>query len=99
MMNDLQPGDCIIAFSSQKLYALRNKINRHFGKSGENLVAIIYGKLPPEVRKRQAQLFNEGTLPFLVSTNAIGMGLNLKIKKVVFSEIEKKGPGRGFGII
>lgn len=59
--------------------------------TGENKVAIIYGRLPPEVRKNQAQLFNEGTLPIMVSTNAIGMGLNLKIKRIIFSEVEKKG--------
>lgn len=99
LMQDLQPGDCIIAFGANKLYALRDRINKQYSKNGENLVAIIYGRLPPEVRKKQAQLFNEGVLPFLVSTNAIGMGLNLKIKRVVFSEIEKKGQQNSFGII
>lgn len=87
LKNDLKPGDCIIAFSSKTLYELRNQINEMTSENRENRVAIIYGKLPPEVRKAQAKLFNEGTLPYLVSTNAIGLGLNLKIKRVIFSEI------------
>jgi ATP-dependent RNA helicase SUPV3L1/SUV3 len=89
----MQPGDCIIAFGVRRLYTLRKQINKFFSKTGENKVAIVYGKLPPEVRKKQAQLFNEGVLPYLVSTDAIGMGLNLKIKKIVFSDLMKSENG------
>ena len=33
--------------------------------------------MPPICRKTQAEKFNTGKLPYLVATNAIGMGLNL----------------------
>lgn len=54
-----------------------------------NYTAIVYGKLPPECRKEQANLFNQNNLPYLVATNAIGMGLNLNIKKIVFMDITR----------
>ncbi len=54
-----------------------------------NYTAIVYGKLPPECRKEQANLFNKKYLPYLVATNAIGMGLNLNIKKIVFMDITR----------
>ena len=41
-----------------------------------NHTAIVYGRLPPECRKNQARDFNNYKLPYLVATNAIGMGLN-----------------------
>lgn len=34
-------------------------------------------------------MFNTRDLPYLVATNAIGMGLNLNIRKVVFLAIER----------
>jgi ATP-dependent RNA helicase SUPV3L1/SUV3 len=54
-----------------------------------NHAAIVYGKLPPECRKDQARRFNDKNLPFLVATNAIGMGLNLNIKRIVFMAIHR----------
>ena len=54
-----------------------------------NHTAIVYGKLPPECRKDQAKRFNQKDLPYLVATNAIGMGLNLNIKKIVFMAIHR----------
>ena len=58
-----------------------------------NYTAIIYGKLPPECRKEQAISFNTGQLPYLVATNAIGMALNLNIKKIVFLSIDRPTAG------
>jgi ATP-dependent RNA helicase SUPV3L1/SUV3 len=57
----------------------------------ENKWALIYGSLPPETKKTQAIAFNERTegVKFLVATNAIGMGLNLNINRVIFTNIYK----------
>lgn len=55
---DMQPGDCIIGFSAKSLYRLRKQINSIYCKGNANKVGIIYGKLPPECRKLQSQLFN-----------------------------------------
>jgi len=84
---DLRRGDCIIAFSRSKVYAIKNQIERELKQK----CCIVYGRLPPETRFQQAKLFNtsDNDYPFLVATDAIGMGLNLNIKRVVFSTLEK----------
>ena len=51
--------------------------------------SVIYGSLPPEIRRRQMELFNTGQTKVVVSTDAIGMGLNLPVKRIVFLEMEK----------
>lgn len=52
--------------------------------------------MPPETKKTQAKAFNEreGSTKFLISTDAIGMGLNLNIGRVIFSNIHKKFAGQ-----
>ncbi len=50
---------------------------------------MIYGSMPPENRKRQIELFNRGETSVVVATDAIGMGLNLPIRRIVFLENEK----------
>lgn len=53
--SDIRPGDCIIEFSSSKLYKLREKINELKGTPDQPCkTAIIYGKMPPSCRKAQA---------------------------------------------
>ncbi|NJK42814.1 MAG: hypothetical protein HC937_04065, partial [Aquincola sp.] len=52
-------------------------------------VSVIYGALPPEVRRREAERFAEGASHILVATDAIGMGLNLPIRRVLFSTLTK----------
>jgi hypothetical protein len=54
-----------------------------------NICAIIYGKLPPDIRKEQARLYNEGHYKYMVATDAIGMGLNLNIKRIIFTNLKK----------
>lgn len=56
-----------------------------------SLFFIISGGLPPEARKAQALLFStpDSGYDVLVASDAIGMGLNLSIKRIVFSTIEK----------
>lgn len=78
----VRPGDCIVAFSRGDIFSIRRTI--------ESLTpykcAIIYGQLPPETRSTQARLFNEENTGFdiLVASDAIGMGLNLNIRRIVF---------------
>ena len=57
----------------------------------DNKCAVIYGNLPPETKKSQALAFNnqdEG-FKFLVATDAIGMGLNLNINRIIFTTNKK----------
>ena len=49
------------------------------------------GGLPPDSRKDQARLFStpDSGYDVLVASDAIGMGLNLAIKRIIFSQVEK----------
>lgn len=82
-LNRLRKGDCIVAFTIVQIHTLRKAIERRTGKR----VAIIYGSLPPETRAQQAALFNDpdNDYDYLVASNAIGMGLNLSIRRIIFA--------------
>lgn len=80
----LPQGTAVIAFSRNKVYALKE----HFSRLG-NSVSIIYGALPPNIKRENAELFKNGESEVLISTDAIAMGLNLPIQTIVFYETEK----------
>ena len=80
----LQKGDAIIAFSRKDVLTLSARF-RQWGYS----VASIYGALSPEVRRTESERFNSGQADILVATDAIGMGLNLPIRRVIFTHIHK----------
>ncbi|KAH9882159.1 hypothetical protein J1614_001331 [Plenodomus biglobosus] len=83
----LEKGDCIVAFTIIGIHALRREIETRTGKH----CAIVYGSLPPETRAQQARLFNDpdNDYDYLVASDAIGMGLNLAIKRVIFESTMK----------
>ncbi|XP_057841683.2 DExH-box ATP-dependent RNA helicase DExH18, mitochondrial [Cryptomeria japonica] len=83
----IESGDCIVAFSRRELFEIRMAIE----KFTKHRCCIIYGALPPETRKQQANLFNNQDNDFdvLVASDAIGMGLNLNIKRIVFYGLQK----------
>lgn len=83
----LQKGDCIVAFSRLNLHTLKRMVEKHTGKR----CAIIYGALPPEVRVQQAALFNDpdNDYDYIVASDAIGMGLNLEIRRVILESVFK----------
>lgn len=83
-MAQLRAGDAVVAFSRRDVLMLRDQI----AASG-HAVSVIYGALPPEVRRREAERFAVGASSVLVATDAIGMGLNLPIRRVLFSTLEK----------
>lgn len=80
----LQKGDAVIAFSRKDVLTLSARL-RQWGWR----VASIYGALSPEVRRTESRRFSEGEADILVATDAIGMGLNLPIRRVVFSTLHK----------
>jgi len=80
----LQLGDAVVAFSRRDVLMLRDQI-----AAAGHPVSVIYGALPPEVRRREAERFAEGASHILVATDAIGMGLNLPIRRVLFSTLTK----------
>ncbi len=77
-------GDAVVAFSRRDVLLLRDQI-----AAAGHPVSVIYGALPPEVRRREAERFAGGEAHILVATDAIGMGLNLPIRRVLFSTLEK----------
>lgn len=80
----LKKGDAVVAFSRRDVLMLRDQV----AASGK-VVSVIYGALPPEVRRREAERFASGESHILVATDAIGMGLNLPIRRVLFSTVVK----------
>ena len=83
-MAQVQEGDAIIAFSRKEVLNLA----QYYRNKGMK-ASVIYGALSPEVRRRQAQAFITGKTQILVATDAVGLGLNLPISRVVFSETRK----------
>ena len=81
---DLRAGDALIAFSRRDVLDLRAELLRRGRR-----VAVVYGALSPEVRRAEAARFRNGEAEILVATDAIGMGLNLPIRRVVFSTLRK----------
>lgn len=83
-LTDLTTGDALIAFSRREVLDLRAALMQHGRR-----VAVVYGALSPEVRRAEAQRFNSGAADIMIATDAIGMGLNLSIKRVVFAALKK----------
>ena len=86
-LQNLRKGDCVVSFSVMGIHALRKQIERTTGKK----VATVYGSLPPETRAQQARLFNDpnNDYDYLVASDAVGMGLNLAIKRIIFEASAK----------
>ena len=80
----VQPGDALITFSKVGVLSVAEDL-RQSGKEP----AIIYGALPYATRRKQMEGFLEGKMEYIVSTDAIGMGLNLPIRRIIFMETEK----------
>ncbi|KKA17812.1 Mitochondrial ATP-dependent RNA helicase Suv3 [Rasamsonia emersonii CBS 393.64] len=89
-LRNLQKGDCLVSFSRLGIHALKNEIEKATGRRA----AIVYGSLPAEIRTQQANLFNDpnNDYDFLVASDAIGMGLNLKCKRIIFETLVKRLP-------
>ena len=47
------------------------------------------GSLSPKTRNAQVELYQSGDVDFLVATDAIGMGINMDLDFVYFSNIKK----------
>ncbi len=80
----VRAGDALIVFSKARVHAVAAELKRKGWR-----VSLIYGALPPDVRRDQAERFQRGDSEVVVSTDAIAMGMNLPIERVVFLESEK----------
>ncbi|KAJ8685529.1 hypothetical protein QAD02_021322, partial [Eretmocerus hayati] len=85
-LSNIQAGDCIVCFSKTDIYTVSRNLEQ------QNIdVAVIYGSLPPGTKVAQAAKFNDVNNPckVLVATDAIGMGLNLHIRRIIFFTLMK----------
>ncbi|MDC6465559.1 helicase-related protein [Pelagibacteraceae bacterium] len=80
----LNPKTALIAFSIDEVYAIAELVRRQKGGA-----AIIMGSLSPKTRNSQVELYQSGDANFLVATDAIGMGINMDIDNVSFSNLIK----------
>jgi ATP-dependent RNA helicase SUPV3L1/SUV3 len=83
-LRNLRRGDAVIAFSRREVLMWRDMIT----ETGLS-VATVYGNLSPEVRRAQAERFREGQADIVVGTDALAMGLNLPISRVVMTTAVK----------
>jgi len=74
----------IIAFSTEEVYAIAELVRRQKGGA-----AIVMGSLSPKTRNAQVQLYQSGDVDFLVATDAIGMGINMDLENIFFSNLKK----------
>ncbi|MDD6794757.1 MAG: helicase-related protein [Clostridiaceae bacterium] len=81
---DIQEGDAIVLFSKKRVLELAQEYSEKGIRS-----SIIYGDLPAEVRKKQYEEFINKETKVLITTDAIGMGVNLPIRRIIFLSIKK----------
>lgn len=81
---DLQKGDALILFSKKMVLDVAARLELMGMKA-----SVIYGNLPPQIRKKQFEMFLSGENQVVVATDAIGLGVNLPIRRIVFMETMK----------
>ena len=74
----------IVAFSAEEVYAIAELLRRQKGGA-----AVVMGALSPRTRNAQVALYQSGEVDYIVATDAIGMGLNLDVDRVVFASRTK----------
>jgi len=83
-LTQLEKNDALIVFSRRNALKYKADLEEIGFK-----VSIVYGRLSPEVRREQARKFDVGETDIMVSTDAIAMGMNLPVKRIVFSALSK----------
>ncbi|MBQ9415764.1 MAG: hypothetical protein IJU20_02850 [Clostridia bacterium] len=80
---EIRQGDACVVFSKRDLYAAKEALAKY------QRASLIYGDLPYDVRENEARRFQSGETQIIIATDAIGMGLNLPIRRIVFLTSEK----------
>ncbi len=80
----IERKSAIIAFSTEEVYAIAELLRRQKGGA-----AIVMGSLSPKTRNAQVNLYQSGDVDYLVATDAIGMGINMDLDHVFFSNLKK----------
>ena len=77
-------GTAFIVFSRKAVHAAAGELQRNGYKC-----SVIYGALPYDVRRNEVKRYTSGETDIVVATDAIGMGLNLPIERIIFLEMDK----------
>ena len=82
--DDIREHDALIVFSRKNVLSVAAELTMHHISA-----SVIYGALPYSVRKNEVARFMKGETKIVVATDAIGMGMNLPVERIVFLESEK----------
>ena len=85
-LTELQAGDAVIAYSRRSVLHAARELAMEYGSQR---VALLYGAMPLASRIDELQRLREGKADILVATDVLGHGMNLPLKRVLFSETEK----------
>ena len=80
----IQEKDALIVFSKRNVHSVARELQNWGFKC-----SVIYGNLPYDVRQEEARRFRDGETDVIVATDAIGMGMNLPIRRVILLELSK----------
>ena len=81
---NLRPDDALICFSRKSVLSTAALLEKNGFRA-----SVIYGALPPEARRNEVRKYTSGETNIVVATDAIGLGISLPIKRVIFAETEK----------
>ena len=81
---DLRPDDALICFSRKSVLSTAALLEKNGFRA-----SVIYGALPPEARRNEVRKYTAGETNIVVATDAIGLGISLPIKRIIFAETEK----------
>lgn len=79
-LKQAKAGDAFVAFSKKSVLQMAETLRLR-----KMPASVIYGDLPYSTRRQQMQRFLDKETTVLVATDAIGMGLNLPIRRVIFT--------------
>ena len=83
-LEEVQPHDAVICFSRKNVLSTAAHLERLGVRA-----SVIYGALPPLARRNEVERYLRGETTVIVATDAIGMGISLPIKRVIFAETQK----------
>jgi len=83
-VRSLRPRSAVVAFSATHVYEIAERV-----RSARGGTAIVMGALSPRTRNAQVEMYQSGDVHYIVSTDAIGMGLNLDIHHLTLGATRK----------
>ncbi len=83
-LGSLPARTAVVAFSAEDVYAIAEALRRQHGGT-----AVVLGALSPRTRNAQVAMYQAGEVQHLVATDAIGMGLNMDVDRIVFAALHK----------